>query len=256
MNATRTALFYIMLFFSTMMVGISTIILTWVTGNSDVSHRCAMLWGKFNLWTAGVRVRVEGLERIDPGRAYIYMANHQSWFDIFALLGKLPVQFRWLAKEELFRIPVLGPAMRAAGYISVNRTDRRKSLESLNEAAQNIANGTSVVIFPEGTRTSDGKLQDFKKGGFILALKSRQPIVPVSISQSYRVLRKSGNIGVHPGTIRITVGDPIVTSGKSMRQREALSRQVRVAIEKHLSAEEQEPAAGGEGAPVGCRASA
>lgn len=239
MNATRTVLFYFTLVISTTVTAVMTITLTALTGNANLSHRCAMFWGLVNLWVAGVHVEVEGMDRIDPDRPYIYMANHQSWFDIFALLGKLPVQFRWLAKEELFRVPVLGQAMRASGYIPVNRTDRKKSMASLSVAAEIIARGASVVIFPEGTRCVDGRLQEFKKGGFLLALKSKQPIVPVSISKSFRVLSKGGSIGVHPGTIRVTVGVPIPTAGKTTRQRNALMTQVREAILENLSDEER-----------------
>ena len=122
------------------------------------------LWGNVNLWTAGVKVKVTGLENINNRGTYIFVSNHQGWFDIFTAIAKLPFHFSWLAKVELFKIPVLGAAMYRAGYISIDRSDRRKAMNSLNRAAEQIRQGTSVFIFPEGTRSADGVIRDFKKG--------------------------------------------------------------------------------------------
>ncbi len=191
-----------------------------------------------NLVAAGVRVRLSGLERIEPKRAYIFASNHQGWFDIFSILAKLPVHFSWLAKEELFHMPVLGPAMRATGYIPIDRTDHRKALESMNRAAMRVRDGTSIVIFPEGTRSPDGVLQEFKKGGFMLAIKSQQPIVPVTISGSHGILPKKGDWVIHPGRISITLGNPIPTEGCSMKDRDWLMAEVRQAIRKFLGVRE------------------
>jgi len=181
---------------------------------------------------------LEGFENIDPGRSYIYAANHQSWFDIFAILGKLPVQFRWIAKAELFRIPVLGRAMSASGYIPIDRTDRRKAFQSIDQAALRVRNGTSILIFPEGTRSPDGIMRDFKSGGFILAIKSGQPILPLSISGSYRILPRGGTWLIHPGIIRISIGEAISTESVATRNREELMSRVREAILRGLTPEE------------------
>ena len=150
----------------------------------------ARIWGNVNLWAAGVKVDIKGLENIDKHGPYIFVSNHQGWFDIFTALGKLPIRFSWLAKAELFKVPILGVAMLRAGYIPIDRKDRRKALAGMNSAAEVIRQGTSVFVFPEGTRSVDGVIRDFKKGVFVLALKSQQPIVPVSISGSYRILPK------------------------------------------------------------------
>lgn len=238
MKVIRSCLSYTVFFFATIILGIAAIAVAYTTRRTDWAHLVGRLWGNVNLWCTGVKVKMEGLENIDPNRAYVYASNHQSSFDILALLGRLPVQFRWLAKEELFRVFVFGPAMKAIGYIPINRTDRRKSFESINRAAAGIRNGTSVVIFPEGTRSVDGVLQDFKKGGFILAIKSQQPIVPISISGSFPILSKSGGWVVHPGTIRITIGRPIPTEGCSTKDRDMLMEKVRHAIREHLTQRE------------------
>ncbi|OIP92410.1 MAG: hypothetical protein AUK55_09530 [Syntrophobacteraceae bacterium CG2_30_61_12] len=238
MPALRSVLFYVVLFASTVWLGLLAIGLALFTGNTDLAHLAGRIWGNVNLWTAGVRVEVRGLERIDPRKSYIYASNHQSWFDIFAILGKLPVQFRWLAKEELFHLPILGQAMRAIGYIPIDRGDRRKAFHSINRAAAQVKDGTSIVIFPEGTRSVDGVLKDFKKGGFMLAIKSRQPMVPISLSGSYRILPKTGDRTIQPGTILMTLGEPIATAGLTTADRDRLIAAVKQGIRSHLTERE------------------
>lgn len=234
----RSVLFYAMLIWSTIALGLVAVWFATVTRKQKWPHRCARIWGMVNLVAAGVRVRLSGLDRIDLNRAYIFAANHQGWFDIFSILAKLPVHFSWLAKEELFRLPVLGPAMAATGYIPIDRTDHRKALESMNHAAMRVKNGTSIVIFPEGTRSPDGVLQGFKKGGIMLSIKSQQPIVPVTISGSHAILPKKGDWVIHPGRIDITIGNPIPTEGCSMKDRDWLMAEVRQAIRKFLRVRE------------------
>jgi 1-acyl-sn-glycerol-3-phosphate acyltransferase len=230
----RSCLFYFVLFFSTVYLGTTAVVVYYLTRRNDQPHLCARLWGKVNLWVAGVKLHVEGLENIGRDVAFIYAANHQSLFDIFAILGGLPVQFRWLAKQELFKLPILGPAMTATGYIPIDRSDHRKAVGSLNLAARKVASGTSIMIFPEGTRSLDGVLQEFKKGGFILAIKSQQPIVPITISGSYRILPKKGEWIIQPGMIHMTICPPVPTVGFSSRDRELIMTVVRDEIRKHL----------------------
>jgi 1-acyl-sn-glycerol-3-phosphate acyltransferase len=231
----RSLFFYTVFFISTITLGITAIVTTFVTRKSDWAHLVGRFWGNLNLWAAGVEVRVRGFESLDPRHSYVFLSNHQGWFDIFTLLGKLPVQFRWLAKEELFKVFILGPAMRAAGYIPIDRSDRKKALESLSQAAEKVQQGTSIVIFPEGTRSPDGVLREFKRGGFLLAIKSQQLLVPVAISGSYRVLRKRGDWVIQPGVIDVTIDQPISTVGLNIRDNEALMQTVRETIRQHLS---------------------
>lgn len=137
------------------------------------------------------------------------MPNHQSHFDVFAILGYLNIQFRWTVKKELFDIPLLGLAMKRAGYILVDRLNHAKAMESMDLAAERIRAGTSIVIFPEGTRSADGVLQyPFKKGGFHLAFKAGVPIIPVTVNGSGKILPKNG-IKVNPGNIHLVVGKAI-----------------------------------------------
>jgi len=195
----------------------------------EMAHLCARLWGKVVLLANGVHVKVEGLEQLRSKGPYVFMANHQGSYDIFALLGRLPFQFKWLAKKEIFSIPILGWAMTAAGYVSIDRDGTRETVEAMNKAAQKIQEGMSVVIFPEGTRSSDGSIQPFKKGGFTLAVKSKVPIVPIAIAGSREILPKD-RLTISPGDIRIQIGRPIETAHCSTRDRQALMEEVRQAI--------------------------
>jgi len=162
------------------------------------------------------------MENLEPDRPYILVANHQSQYDIFALDGYLMVDFRWLAKKELFRIPLVGWGMRAAGSIPIDRSHGRKAMKSLAEAAERIASGTSVVIFPEGTRTRDGNLQHFKAGGMYLAIKSGVDVVPVAIVGGYDVLPK-GKWLPKPGRMLIRVGKPVSSKDYTQKQKQELA---------------------------------
>jgi len=178
----------------------------------------------------GVQVSCAGGERLEPGRPYIFAANHQSQFDIFVLQGFLGFDFRWLAKLELFRVPVFGKAMELAGYIPVDRAHSRKAIQSLDEAARRIAAGASVVIFPEGTRSPDGRLGHFKPGAMVLAIKAGVPVVPVGIVGTHQVLPK-GKLLARPGRVEIRVGEAIATDSYTVKQKQELAEllQARVA---------------------------
>ncbi len=191
----------------------------------DYLHNYARFWAKVGLKLAGVKLKVTGQEHLQPDQAVIYMPNHQSNFDILALFAGLPGQFRWLAKEELFQVPLFGLAMRRCGYIPLNRSDRRKAIKSMHEAARRIRNGTSVVIFPEGTRSADGQLQEFKKGGFMLALKAQVPMLPVAISGSYAVMPKTSR-WIRGGVIEVTILPAIDSAGLGTADRDPLMQQV------------------------------
>lgn len=179
-------------------------------------------WGRIITRLSGVTVTMRGLDRLEKGRPYIFAANHQSQFDIFVLQGYLDFDFRWLAKLELFQIPLFGPAMRLAGYIPVDRSHSRKAIQSLDEAAGRIADGTSVIIFPEGTRSTDGRLQPFKAGAMVLAIKAGVPVVPVAILGTHRVLPK-GRLLARPGRVEIRVGEPIASADYSLKQKHELA---------------------------------
>lgn len=222
----RTLYITIWVVLSTLVLGLAVIIISFFVKCGNPLHRIARLWGCSILVASRIKVTVEGLSRIDPQRPYIYMPNHQSNFDIPVLLGHLTVQFRWLAKMELFKIPIFGHAMRKAGYISIDRNNRESAIHSLKVAAEKIRNGVSVLIFPEGTRSRDGKIQPFKKGGFVMAIDSGVPIVPVIISGARSIMTK-GKFRVNPGRIRMSIQQPIDTTTYSRDTKEALMQHVR-----------------------------
>jgi 1-acyl-sn-glycerol-3-phosphate acyltransferase len=198
-----------------------------------VGHRCARLWGKAALLANRVKVKIEGMENLKGKGPYILMSNHQGSYDIFALLGHLPFQFKWLAKKELFSIPFFGWTMAAAGYISIDREGTRKTVEAMNEAAEKIRDGMSVVIFPEGSRSPDGSIQPFKKGGFTLAIKSGVPIVPITITGSREIMPRD-RLTITSGEIQIQIGYPIETQDCSLKDRKSLMEKVRKAISENF----------------------
>jgi len=196
-------------------------------------HYYARLWGKAALLANRVKVKIEGIERLNGKGPYIFMSNHQGSYDIFALLGHLPYQFKWLAKKELFSIPFFGWTMAAVGYISIDRGGTRDTVEAMNVAAQKIREGMSVVIFPEGSRSPDGLIQPFKKGGFTLAIKSKIPIVPIAISGSRDIMPKD-KLTAASGEIRMLVDHPIEIQHCSLKDRESLMKKVRETISKNF----------------------
>jgi len=201
-------------------------------GSGRSGHACARFWSRWCLCVAGIRLVVTELELVPAEVPVIYMGNHQGNFDIHALSIAIPRLFSWVAKEELFRVPVFGSAMRRAGYIPLDRSDGRKALKSMRLAAERIAAGASVVIFPEGTRTLDGSLLPFKRGAFLLAAKSGVPIVPFTINGS-REINPRNRIELHPGTIRVSFAAPIQTAGVPedllmARVREAIAARLEV----------------------------
>jgi 1-acyl-sn-glycerol-3-phosphate acyltransferase len=191
----------------------------------------AAFWGKILLWGTGCAVKVSGQENLSPGQPYVFVCNHSSALDIPVLFKILPSNFRWIAKKELFAIPLFGWALRAAGYVPMDRSNRRASMQSLADASARIKAGASVVIFPEGTRSRDGKLGEFKSGGFLLALSARQPVVPTLIRGANRIL-PPGLIFLRPGRIEVRIGRPIALDNLDLKQRDELARLVRNEIIK------------------------
>jgi 1-acyl-sn-glycerol-3-phosphate acyltransferase len=177
-------------------------------GGRRVHLYCAVPWAKGVLYVCGVKVHVKGLENVESRIPRIYLTNHQSAFDIFALLAFLPVHFKFMLKKQLMKIPLFGVAMRRAGYIGIDRDDPRKAAKSMRDAAERIKNGASVVIFPEGTRSMDGEIQDFRPGAFHLALKAGCDVVPITMNGSYRIMPKK-SFRINKGSFAMRIGNPI-----------------------------------------------
>ena len=195
----------------------------------DYLHNCAIIWARGCLLLSGIQVKINGSHNLPDSRSAVYIANHQSHFDILAMYACLPIQFRWMAKKELFSIPLFGLAMRRCGYISIDRSNRRNAMQSMIAAAQRIKDGTSVIVFPEGTRTTDGKLLPFKKGGFLIALKAQAPLVPVAIIGGFSLLPR-GSLLVRPGQIEMTVLPPVETANLSNKELDTLMGKIRGSI--------------------------
>lgn len=197
-------------------------------------------WSRTLLWAAGVRVTVDGLERVDRESPQILVANHQSIFDVFALLASLPVSIRFVAKQELGRIPVFASAMRAAGHVFIDRGDRRKASEAMRGAAKRMKRERlSLGLFPEGTRSRDGRLRDFKKGTFVLAIETQLPILPVGVQGGHRVVVARR---IRSGAMRIAIGEPLDTFGLGAEDRDRVLESVRGSIQRLLSASDAQRA--------------
>ena len=196
-------------------------------------HKIANLWARMLLWLTSTRVDVIGKENVLMEKPQIFMANHQSDFDILIVLAHIPGQFRWIAKKELFKIPIFGKAMKNAGYIEIDRQNHEKALKSLDEAAQKIREGKSVVTFPEGTRSRDGKIRPFKQGMFHLAIQAGVPIVPISIIGAHEIMPKR-TLRIKPGRIRMVIDQPVEVSGYTLETRSELIDKVRHIIVNNL----------------------
>jgi 1-acyl-sn-glycerol-3-phosphate acyltransferase len=187
------------------------------------------LWSPVLLWAGGARLEVSGQENVDPKRPTIYVGNHQSTIDIPAHFLAVPVPFRYVAKSQLAWVPLIGWYLALAGHVFVNRSNRAKAIASLDAAAAKIRGGTSIFLYPEGTRSPDGRILPFKKGPFALALKSRVPVCPVTIEGSGDLMPKN-SWNITPGPIRVRIGKPIDTTRFAENDREGLARAVREVI--------------------------
>jgi 1-acyl-sn-glycerol-3-phosphate acyltransferase len=194
---------------STIFWGTASVAGSLFTGTGRFQHFCMRRWAKDNLVLSRARVFVDGLENIPGGHPVIFVANHSGLHDILSLAAHLPLQFRWIAKKELFGVPFMGWHMRRSGYIAIDRENPRNAAKSIIKAAEEIRNGTSAIAFPEGTRSRTGDLGTFHSGAFALALRAGVPLVPVTLEGSHRVILPK-TLKVHPGVIiRIKIGNPI-----------------------------------------------
>jgi len=218
----------------TFLFAASALFCTLMDGSDRTYAFHARLWSRISLFLAGVRVTLHGAEHLPPGPV-IFMSNHQSNFDILSLLANMPRQIYWIAKKELFDIPIFGASMKRGGYIPLDRSDGRKALKSMDDAAAVIRTGKSVVMFPEGTRSQTLRLLPFKRGGFMLALRAGVPVVPVTINGSGRV-NPAGRTVIRPGEITITLHPPVVPSaaGSRTEAETLLMEQVHAAISSTL----------------------
>lgn len=230
--SVRTLWYYVVLVATTIVHATGAV----VAGLFRVRHRSGGVydwastdWSRDILRAAGTPVIAEGLENIPRDRPVMYASNHSSMFDIWALFATLPGSVRFVAKQELFRIPLLGAAMRAAGHIAIDRSVKARAFEAYDDAARTIRRGFSAVVFPEGTRSRTGELLPFKNAPFALAIDAQVPVVPVYVHHTFEILPK-GRYLLRPRPIRLLVGQPLPTAGMTADDRETLRQRIRAEI--------------------------
>jgi 1-acyl-sn-glycerol-3-phosphate acyltransferase len=196
----------------TIVLGSISILSSLFDRSGDTAHRCARLWSTLILRTTGVRVTCEGFDRLDARQSYVLASNHQSIYDIPIVFAALPLQLRIVAKESLGWIPFLGWHLRRTGHLLVDR--RNPGADIVEKMRRLVSETHSLIVFPEGTRSRDGRIARFKKGSFLVAIDAGLPVVPVSVAGSRHVMQK-GRLMVCPGDVRVVVHEPIPTAGVS-----------------------------------------
>jgi 1-acyl-sn-glycerol-3-phosphate acyltransferase len=221
----RTVLFLIpAIAVYTIALGTLSLLSSLVNRGGTFAHWCARTWSRLILVTSGVRVRAAGLERLEPGRTYVFVANHQSLYDIPILFWSLPFQLRIIAKESLGNIPFVGWHLRRTGHMLVDR--RHPGRRIFTQATRLTSSGLSLVVFPEGTRSRDGRVAQFKGGSFFLALEAGLPVVPISVIGSRHVMLR-GRVTSYPGEVRLVVHEPIDTRGLAGSDAKEFAERVR-----------------------------
>ena len=237
----RTAAVFAAVVPVTIVYAAAVIFISLVRPSSPALNSITRSWGRLWCRAAGVELTVEGLERIDLGQAYVVVSNHRSAFDVFAHFAVLPIPIRFLAKKELFKIPLFGPAMRRIGIVEVDRSGGRATHQSINSGARrNMEQGRSLMIYPEGTRPRDGVMLPFKKGAFNIARTLGAPVLPTAVTGSREVWKPDTKL-IHPGKIAVKIMEPIPTEGMKIYELEGLRNRVYSLVRE----------AAGAGAPAG-----
>jgi 1-acyl-sn-glycerol-3-phosphate acyltransferase len=221
------------------------------------AHGCARLWSRLILGTTGVRVTVEGLDRVTPGTTYVFVANHQSIYDIPVIFASLPYQLRIIAKASLARFPVLGWHLRRGGHLFVDR-DRPDRAGILRRWRALVSDGLSLIIFAEGTRSPDGRVARFRAGSFLLAIEAGLPVVPVAVVNTRQVMPK-GRLRTEPADVTLIVHEPIpvpVVEAPTPRDAKALAARVHAIVTATVESTERQAAGSGPRTPPGARRTA
>ncbi len=224
----RTLFIGVFLSLYILIVGPPLLVYTWMTGNPDPLYWAGVKGVMFFVRAVGVRVRVQGLERI-PSGVCLFAANHTSSADAPAVVGAIPRRIAILLKESLFKWPIVGQVFSSAHFIPVNRSSRESAVSSVEQATEALRAGQSFLIYPEGTRSPDGRLQEFKKGAVVMAIKAGVPIVPMACSGAHRIMEKRSLV-IHSGEILVEFLEPIDASRYSLEERDILNERVRRAL--------------------------
>jgi 1-acyl-sn-glycerol-3-phosphate acyltransferase len=233
----RTLFVAVFLTIYALLLGPPLLLYSLCVGNARLLYRLGVGGMMFAVRAVGVRIRTEGLEHIPEG-ACLFVANHTSSADAPAVVGSIPRQVAILAKKSLFQIPIVGQAFRLAQFVAVDRENRESAISSIEKASEALRRGKSFLIYPEGTRSPDGRLQGFKKGAFVMAIKGGVPIVPVACAGAHRIMEKRSLI-VHAGKIVVRFRPAIDASAYTFEQRNQLSARVRASLAEGLPPDQQ-----------------
>jgi 1-acyl-sn-glycerol-3-phosphate acyltransferase len=250
LDVLRSCVVIPLIYLYTLLMGALALLLSLFDRDGRLQHWCARTWCRLIAATAGARVVVEGLENVPRGRACVFVANHQSYLDIPAVWGYVPAQFSIMAKRSLFYVPFMGWFLWRAGHIPIDRGNARAALESVHRAVEKLHAGRSLVVFPEGHRSYDGALQEFKPGGFKIAHKAGVPVVPVAIIGTARVLKRDSLV-FHPGEVRVVIEAPLDPREYTSRTLPELVARARAVIAVRLG-----PPRGASELPAGVRGGA
>lgn len=241
-TAVATVTGNLFLVVGTFVLAIITMLVAWVPPRTSWSYIVSKLWARGVLKASGVRLEVAVDPAVDPAASYVLVSNHQSLFDIPVLLASSPGNMRLMAKRSLFQIPVFGWSLYLAGFVPVDRQDKSSARGSFSSATGQLARGISILVFPEGTRSKTGQLLPFQRGGFLIALKSGLPLVPVGIRGTLAV-QAGGKFGIHPGTAEVRYGAPIAVADYGVRRKTELIAEARRRIAELAGLPPEEPAA-------------
>ncbi len=215
----------------TIVLGTLSLLSTLVDRSGDLGHRCARAWAWLILKTTGVRVDLRGLDKLDPSQSYVLASNHQSIYDIPIVFASMPLQLRIISKDAIAKVPFLGWHLQRTGHLLIDRKNPGAGI--LKKMAKLVSGARSLIIFPEGTRSVDGRLARFKGGSFLLAIDAGLPVVPVSIAGSRHVMLK-GRLMTCPGQVTLSVHDPIPTAGLGRDQARDLAARVRNVVARDV----------------------
>jgi 1-acyl-sn-glycerol-3-phosphate acyltransferase len=218
-----------LIYLATILWGSLSLLVSLVDTSGRTQHACSRWWARTLLLLSLIRVTVRGAENIDPARAYIFAANHQSYMDIPLLFGYLPANFRIMAKASLFHLPFLGWHLQRSGHMPIARANPRRAARSVLEAARHVREGIAVFVFPEGGRSLDGAIGEFKAGTFLLAIKAGAPVVPITLNGARSVLMP-GSFHIRPGKVEMIIHPPVSTEGMDSHSADELSARVRAVI--------------------------
>ena len=214
---------------ATIMLGIPVMVAGLLSRTGNLAFSISKLWAYTMLAVSFVRTEIKNKAKIQPRTSYIIISNHQSLYDIIALVTTLGIQYRWFIKNEVLKIPIFGYALYASRNIFIDRANTASAIQSINQGIDRLPGGVSVMVFAEGTRSPDGLIHEFKKGGFVTAIRRKIPILPVTVNGSRRILPK-GSLDLKSGKIQVVIGDPIDTSNYTTETTQELIDKTRQAV--------------------------